>query len=237
MGPGGQPGCRDWLPRGPPSRLLRRIFKVSTKAGQLKLLSGRDDANSRNTSVPSRRRSGESEVIILLDVGAWRIGIGRDVATFRVNASGEASMRVLNASVATGARPVRAVVEIVFQISGTRPHALLAGEYLPEGGGPLELEVRRGGPFDLQGPAAKGPLGLPVVVGLPDDLAEAAADGFSSVPDAVPSGRVKIHGGAIDVHSSPWVFQRCGAAIRLVLIAEAMNNNPAMSLSKLVANW
>jgi hypothetical protein len=180
---------------------------------------------------------GNRQVTVRVDVGAWQIGIGQDVHAFRLGPSAEASTVTLNAFSAKGLRQVSAVVEIVYQISGTRPHALLAGEYWPGNDEILKLEVARGGAFDLSGPETKGPLELPVVVGLPSNLAAAAANGVSSVRDALPSGRVRIHGGAIDVHSSPMVFQRCGAALWVVLIAKAMNESPTTLLSKLVATW
>jgi hypothetical protein len=173
-----------------------------------------------------------------LSIGAWGIGIGEDVAAFTLDSRNGVGTRALVASAEGGSiRHAQAVVEIEYRISGKRPHALIAAEYWPSGAAMLQLEVARGGLFDLDRPGVKGPLDLPMVPGLPEDFAEAAAKGFSSLSDLLLPGRVKIHGGAIDADASEWVFERCGAALRVILMAEATNKDPATILPKLVATW
>jgi len=150
-----------------------------------------------------------------LVVGSWYVGVAEDPGTYAVHSSiGDRIERKLTAMAKTSAvRDVAAVVEVQLRISGRWPHALLAGEYEVARGQTLELEIVRGGTFDLEKPEVRGPLDRPLAVGLPDDLAEAAADGFAGVANVLLPGRVRIRGGAIDVDSSVWAFRHCGAAL------------------------
>jgi hypothetical protein len=113
---------------------------------------------------------------VQLEIGAWRIGVSRDVSTYIVSPEGEPVRRSLVADDMDRVHSTECVVEVLHRISGMWPHAVLAGSLEPSGGDHLQLQVVRGAPFDLNGPSIKGPLGLSFTVGLPPELAEAAAE-------------------------------------------------------------
>ncbi len=173
------------------------------------------------------------------EVSAWRIGFSIDVSTYIVRSQGKAVGRSLIAEELSPFQPTENVVEVLHRISGMWPHALLAGTFEPSGGDRLRLEVVRGAPFDLSGPPTAGPLGLSITVGLPPELAEAAAEGFVTAPaaDPLPAGIVKIVGGGIDHDSSPTAFLRCGALLRVAMVASASSSDPLVATERLVEKW
>jgi hypothetical protein len=136
-------------------------------------------------------------------------------------------------------RPVACVIEVLHRISGMMPHALLAGTFEPSNNDRLLLEVVKGAPFDLSGPSLTGPLGRWLTPGLPPELADAAVEGFVTAPteQPLPSGIIKVTGGAIDDGSSPMAFLRCGAALRGMLSATAVAADPNAAIVKLIGAW
>jgi hypothetical protein len=172
-----------------------------------------------------------------LDAGAWRVGISDDVPTYVVTPQSEPILRTLVADNMIKVQPTKCVVEVLHRISGMQPHALLAGTLEPSAGDRLRLEVVRGAPLDLAGPAVRGPLGLTITVGLSPELAVSAAEGFvtSPVADPLPGGTVRIVGGAIDHDSSPAVFLRCGALLRAAIVASAASRH--LEIKRLIETW
>lgn len=172
-------------------------------------------------------------------VGLWRVGIGADYEPFRVTADGEPVLRRLSVTEVTDSEPAGCVVELVHQVSSMMPHALLAARFAPAAGQHLQLTVVRGKAFDISDARYRGPLQRPVALGLPPDLAEAAAEGFVTSPNArpLPAGTVEVVGGGIDHDSSPYVFLRCGALLRVVLTSLARGENALESATRLMATW
>jgi len=174
-----------------------------------------------------------------LDLGPWRIGVSNDVSTYIVSSQGAPVYRSLVAEAPGLAQPTEIVVEVLHRISGMQPHALLAGTFQPTGDDRMRLDVVKGAAFDLSGPPIAGPLGLSITVGLPPELAEAAAEGFVTAPaaDPVPGGIFTIVGGAIDHDSSPMAFLRCGALLRVAMVASASSSDPLPAMERLVGTW
>ncbi len=151
-------------------------------------------------------------------MGAWQVRLAENPDAFTVQSVEPQIVRSLEAQATAAPGEFHLVLEVVYAISGKRPHALVVASFSPEPTSTLRLEVVAGGPFSLDGVPVLAPSGLPMVRAFPTEFAEAVAVGFTRPrPAAPPSGSLFIGGGAIDHDSSPWVFERCGRVLRGLL--------------------
>ncbi|WP_347606429.1 hypothetical protein [Acrocarpospora sp. B8E8] len=113
--------------------------------------------------------------------------------------------------------PIRALVELK-RFFGTVPYALVGGEFTPDQGGSLviDLHVSADVEADLQAPATRA--------GLPMEFARPLLSGLLEQPSGfdVPAGSLRVDRGVYsELSSSPRSFQTTGRLFRAVLGAMA----------------
>ncbi|GIH26588.1 hypothetical protein Aph01nite_48980 [Acrocarpospora phusangensis] len=101
---------------------------------------------------------------------------------------------------------------------GTGPYALVGGEFIPDRGGFLNVELHVSADIgaDLQAPATRA--------GLPMEFARPLLSGLLEQPSEfdVPAGVLRIDRGVYsEISSSPRIFQTTGRLFRAVLGAMA----------------